>query len=289
MEVHADLRCIPQGRGLKKLANVWKRVVSSAPKVGPTAALYQGRSISDTVAVARHLSTHWYVVSAGLGLIREDQIVPSYDCSVASGSELSKRLESLQATSADWWTALNASHPHPLSQLIAQGPTFLALPSSYLGMVSQDLLKVSNSAAEHLRIFTSSAGAGIVPDSLAQCVMPYDDRLESMPSYSGTRADFAQRALRHFVLKLDASKLTRDESRAKVTNALSRLPFPSRIQGTRLSDDEIRRTLMIQWNRHEGRSARLLRYLRDEAGISCEQKRFGRIWRSLAAEMQVRS
>jgi hypothetical protein len=156
-------------------------------------------------------------------------------------------------------------------------------------MVVQDLAQVSTSEAEHLRIFTSTAGAAVVPDRLAGCVMPYDDRLEAVPGFSGTRADFAQRALRHFALRLEAAKLSRDEARAKVIVALARLPYPSRSHRARMSDDEIRRTLMTQWVHHEGRSTRLLRYLRDEAGIACEQKRFSRIWQSIAAEFQVRS
>jgi hypothetical protein len=289
LDVDVDLDCLPATGGVKALANAWKRLLVRAPSAGTAATLYQGRSISDAAAVATHLSSRWYVVSAGLGLVSADQPVPSYDCTVATGSNLCNRLFRLGATDADWWAALTASQPRPLSRLISQGPTLLALPGSYLRMVLQDLSHVSSTEAEHLRIFTSTAGSAVVPDQLTACVMPYDDRLESVPGYSGTRADFAQRALRHFVLKLDAAKLSRDEARVKVKAALLRRPRPSRSQGVRLSDDEIRRALLTQWARHDGRSTRLLRYLRDEAGISCEQKRFSRIWQSLAAEMQVQS
>lgn len=275
--------------GLKALANAWKGLVVRAPLAGTAATLYQGRSILDTVAVATHLSSRWYAVSAGLGLVAADQPVPSYDCTVSAGSNLCNRLARLRASNADWWTALTAMQPHPLSRLISQGPTLLALPSSYLRMVLQDLSHVSNFEAQHLRIFTSTAGAAVVPDHLTACVMPYDDRLESVPGYSGTQADFAQRALRHFVLKLDATGLPSDEAQERVKAELLRRPRPSRSQGVRLSDDEIRKTLLTQWDRHQGRSTRLLRYLRDVAGISCEQKRFSRIWQTLAAEMKVQS
>ncbi len=280
---------LPEICRLETLANAWRRLVTTAPSAKTAATLYKGRSISDTTAVAAHLSTRWYVVSAGLGLIREDQTVPPYDCTVAPGSELGDRLARLRATTADWWSVLNAAHPRPLSRLIAQGPTLLALPSSYLRMVVDDLSHLSTKEAERLRIFTSTAGAAVVPDSLAECVMPYDDRLESIPGYCGTRADFAQRALRHFALKLDATKLSRHDSRARVTAALAGRARPSRSPGARLPDDEIRRILATQWARHEGSSTRLLRYLRDEARVSCEQKRFSRICQSLAAEMQARS
>jgi hypothetical protein len=154
-------------------------------------------------------------------------------------------------------------------------------------MVQQDLSQVTPTQAKHLRIFTSPVGAALLPASLAECAMPYDDRLEAVPGYAGTRADFAQRALRHFVIELQAAALPREEATIKVANSLAGRPRLYRNQGRRLSDAEIRRTLSAQWDRHEGKSTRLLRYLRDEAGISCEQKRFSRIWQSLANEIKA--
>lgn len=284
--VRVDLGQLREHVRLNSLARSWQRIVSKTPPTGTAATLYQGRSILDTAAAATHLSSRWYVVSAGLGLVPEDRHVASYECTVASRSELSDRLARLGATPADWWTALTASHPYPLSRLIAQGPTFLALPASYLRMVLHDLSRVSKEHAEHLRIFTSTAGAAVLPAGLADCVMPYDDRLESVPGWAGTRADFAQRALRHFVVELHAAALPLMAARAEVAATLARRARRFRPRGARLSDDQIQRALRTQWTRLGGRSTRLLRYLRDDAGISCEQKRFSRIWHSLAAEMQ---
>jgi hypothetical protein len=286
-QVQVDLAKLPRVRGAAQLAAAWRQHVGRASPVGPVQTLYQGRSITDTVASASQLSSSWYVVSAGLGLVRSDEPVPAYECTVAAGSELSDRLEHAGATTADWWNAITAAEPHPLSRLIAKGPTLLALPSTYLRMVHDDLAHLSTAKARHLRIFTSTAGARIVPGHLADCIMPYDDRLESVPGYAGTRADFAQRALRHFVEKLVAAELPIAEARAKVTSALVRRPRPLRSPGKRMSDDEIRQTLTAQWTQHAGSSTRLLRYLRDEARISCEQKRFSRIWQALAAELRA--
>ena len=280
----AQLRHVP---GVERLAEAWQRLVDRALPVGPVQTLYQGRSIADTAAAAAHLESSWYVVSAGLGLVQSDQQVPAYECTVAAGSELSRRLELSGATTADWWNAITAAQLHPLSRLIAKRPTLLALPSTYLRMVHDDLAHVSAAAARKLRIFTSTAGAQLVPGHLADCVMPYDDRLESVPNYAGTRSDFAQRALRHFVEALEATSLPLEEARAKVTAALLRRPRPLRSAGRRMSDEEIRRALAAQWARHAGSSTRLLRYLRDEARISCEQKRFSRIWRALSTELRA--
>jgi len=286
-QIRIDLEQLPHVRGAEKLAEAWQRIVGRASPVGPVQTLYQGRSIADTVAAAAYLSSAWYVVSAGLGLVRSDQPVPAYECTVAPGSELSGRLERSGATTVDWWNAITASQPHPLSRLIAKCPTLLALPSTYLCMVHDDLARVSTAKARQLRIFTSTAGARFVPGHLADCVMPYDDRLESVPDYAGTRADFAQRALRHFVEALEAAPLSLEEARTKVAAALVRRPRPLHPPGRRMSDDDIRQTLTAQWVRHAGSSTRLLRYLRDEARIACEQKRFSRIWQALAADLRA--
>jgi hypothetical protein len=286
MRVSVDFAQVGSVTGVRALADAWRRLLDNEPAAGRAAALYQGRSVADAAAVASRLSSPWYVVSAGVGLVSADQPIPAYECTVAERTELSTRLGRLGATPSEWWAALTAHHPYPLSRLIAQGPTLLALPGSYLRMVHDDLCQVAPAHAEDLRIFTSTAGAATVPACLAASVMPYDDRLESVPGLSGTRADFAQRALRHFVETLDAVGLSRNEARSRVASSLERQPRPVRSPGLRMSDDDIRRTLREQWNRYEGRSVRLLRYLRDEAGISCEQKRFAEIWRSLAAELR---
>lgn len=278
---------LPRVPEVEQLAEAWRTLVGRAAPAGSVRSLYQGRSIVDAAAAAAWLESSWYVVSAGLGLVRSDHLVPAYECTVVAESELGGRLRELGATAADWWNAVTAHQPYPLSRLIAQSPTLLALPSTYLRMIHDDLARVSPIEAVQLRIFTSTVGARFVPEHLVDCVMPYDDRLESVRNYAGTRSDFAQRALRHFVEELGAASLPLEEARATVSQALARLPQRLRSVGQRMSDDEIRRVLTEQWSQHGGSCTRLLRYLRDEARISCEQRRFSRIWNALAAELRV--
>jgi hypothetical protein len=282
-----DVAQLPLLLDVYQLAQTWRHLVSLASPAGPARSVYQGRSIADTAAAASYLRSKWYIVSAGLGLVRSDKQVPAYECTVAAGSDLGCRLKLSGATEADWWNALTAPQSRSLSRLIARTPTLLALPGSYLRMVHDDLARVPVSKVGQLRVFTSTAGAQFVPDHLAICVMPYDDRLESVPNYAGTQSDFAQRALRHFVETLGAATLPLEKARAKVSGALARRPRRPRSMGLRMSDDDIQQVLTAQWSRHGGRSTRLLRYLRDEACISCEQKRFRRLWRELATELQA--
>lgn len=286
VQARIDLAQLPQVHEVKQLAEAWRRQVGRASPVALAQSVYQGRSIVDTAATAAFLGSSWYVVSAGLGLVRSDQPVPAYECTVAANSELGTRLRRSGATSMDWWNAITAASRYPLSRLIAESPTLLALPSSYLHLVHDDLARLSATKAEQLRIFTSRAGARFVPEHLAECIMPYDERLESLRPYAGTRSDFAQRALRHFVEALLATSLSLADSRVAVSAALAGQQRPLRQRGRRMSDEEIQRVLRLQWASHEGSSARLLRHLRDVAHIACEQGRFSRIWQALAAELR---
>ncbi len=281
-----DLAELPEATSLPGLAQTWLKFVGEADADTPAQSLYQGRSIVDTIAVAAFLDARWYAVSAGLGLVRCDQAVPAYECTVAAGSNLHRRLRALDCSTAQWWTVLTTAQPAPLSRLIARTPTLLALPSSYLRMVQDDLARVAPARARCLRIFTSTAGIQCVPDHLKDCVMPYDERLESIRGYAGTQADFAQRALRHFVEVLQATSMRLDEARGAVSTSLAHRRRRPRSVRQRMTDDEIRHVLTAQWARHLGSSTKLLRYLRDEARISCEQKRFSRLWQELSAELR---
>lgn len=283
-----DLAQLPESTSLIRLARAWRRVIARADSQMPAHSLYRGRSIRDTVSVASRLESPWYLVSAGLGLIRSVQVVPAYECTVAAGSDLDLRLRALGCSTAVWWNALTQDNPAPLSRVIERAPTLLALPSSYLCMVQDDLARVTPARARHLRIFTSGAGAQCVPDHLKGSVMPYDGRLESVRGFAGTQSDFAQRALRHFVEVLQATFMPLEKARDTVSASLANRRRRPRRVGRRMTDDEIRHVLETQWGRHSGSSTKLLRYLRDEARIACEQKRFRRLWQESFAELRVR-
>jgi hypothetical protein len=227
-----------------------------------------------------------YVVSAGLGLVEASRTAPAYDVTVvANDSPLNRKLQSYGAQARDWWRALAeaTSNQNPLAALVhkLRGATFfIALPSVYIEMVSEDLGSIAKQEATRMRIFTSPAGALRVPSALQRSVMPYDDRLEGT-SRSGTRTDFAQRAMRHFVSDLQGAGLDLEGARRAVENSLQgRRPkeIPSR---DRKSDEELAQLLRANWDRFRGNSSRLLRFLRDEALVACEQGRFRRLWLEL--------
>ena len=248
--------------------------------------MYLGRSITEAKRVAETLNAPLHIVSAGLGLITSDDEVAPYDLS-ASGPRrgLQGALSVCGATTAEWWELL--CNGRGLFELLFRQPgaiVLAALPANYVEMVSRDLKKCGQAQLNRIRLFTSEAGRSVLPYDLHGIAMPYDDRLESIPNYSGTRADFPQRAMRHFVECINAHSLTAPKAYDAVKNALAHHRKPRIIDRVRADDSEIKSLIRRQWKATGGRSSVLLRYLRDDAQIACEQGRFAQLWREIRDE-----
>jgi hypothetical protein len=293
-ETVLDLKEADAAGSLALLAQAWQQRVLSVPQGQLQAAgdLYGGRSISEAKHTAHSLSAPLHIVSAGHGLLRADDKIPSYDVTVtpASDNPLHRCLVRLGLSPADWWPALiQAFGKHrSLNALVTESPTslvLLAVPSIYLTLLSHELSSLSDDAVSRLRVLTSSHGASTLPARLQSAVMPYDDRLEGLVAYSGTRSDFPQRALRHFVTVLGGHALSLETARQKVLDAMSNLHKPVLPERQRKTDHEILLLLRQNWHRLNGSSARLLRYLRDDALVSCEQSRFRLLRQRFIAEL----
>lgn len=273
-------------RSVADLARLWKKELSRSPKHQFASELYLGRSVVDARATANLVGARLAFVSAGLGLTHASAKVPLYDLTVSPGvGSIAPVLAHLKSTPADWWMELNAGPA--IARLVSDQRTksvLLALPSGYLEMVSGDLQDCGKDCAEKLRIFTSERGRIAVPEHLRRCIMPYDDRLEATV-FPGTRADFPQRALRHFIEELHGHRLSLKKGGSAVTSALAGLVAPQIPRRAKLGDKEIAELLRSNWEVYGGSSTQLLRFLRDEAQVACEQGRFRRIWHVLCQEL----
>jgi hypothetical protein len=246
--------------------------------------LYQGRSFVEARESALAVDGDLYVLSAGLGLVPGQQIVPDYDLTISDGpGSIASQLQRLRKTPDDWWSALTTvrKQPSPILQLLNQTQTthvWLAMPSTYLEMIAVELeMLETNLARQKLRIFTSIRGRQCLPANVRDCALPYDLRLEST-EFSGTVNDFPQRCLRHFATELNCHTSNLAEATACVSESLKRFSQPIKPTRKKLSDNEIVGIINAAWTTHEGSSVRLLRHLRDDAMVSCEQGRFRRLW-----------
>lgn len=277
-----ELRAASLGHGpVAAVAEAWLERLRRADKCVPAAQLYAGRGFFEASRTAADLGAPLAIISAGLGVVDAASSVPPYALSVAVGSQDSVLARLTDRADAPlWWQAFSGRSPfgQPLAGVVAAstGLVLVALSDAYLAMVAADLAALPPSDAARVRIMTRAPLERIDP-ALHDRVMPYDDRLDGPDStVRGTRGDFAARAASHFaqaiVSKLPAGSA--EEHAAVVQQVLqSWRPAPT-FDRARHDDETLLGLIRDNWERAGGRSTRLLRVLRDDLNIACEQGRF---------------
>jgi hypothetical protein len=271
-----------------KVGRHWVEGLRNAPTAAVAGGLYKGRSHLESRRAALLTTYPHLIVSAGLGLIPAERTVPSYGATLLKGQDdVLARLDD-GTNPRGWWTWLQANSPFAVSlaEAIAssQGPVLLALTKPYLDMIAGELSGLADADRTRLRIF---CGVAIGDAALAEQQMPYDSRLNGPDSdIAGTRSNFAARALHHFCRTVLPAR--EEESAAVHAQAVRDVlatwqPAKTR-RGLSKSDAELRAVLAEHWDAHEGRATRLLRLLRDDLGIACEQARFAQLARSMREE-----
>ncbi len=269
---------------IQDAANSWAETVWSNETKIEAQDLYQGRTIVDTKSVQEYLNADVYVISAGLGLVNFEDLIPSYELTVNENSQFSKSLKRFGHTNQDWWAALNKSlkkTSNPISRLLAKNNykrILISLPSSYLKMISDDLWGADPRQLQKVLIFTSPYGATFIPERWQLLGLPYDESLEDPTSgYSGTRSDFPQRAMKHFVKEIGMPNESLPKIIKQLNARLSKLKKPVAPNRIKISDSELIKLINKNWGKFDGQTSKLLRFLRDEALVSCEQSRFQKI------------
>lgn len=279
---------LPSG-AIEVVGRDWFERLAPLPRK-PAAELYCGRSVRDSERAARAVGADLLFASAGLGWVRSTEAVPSYGMTVVpgGGDNILARIDG-DASAARWWQWLTANSPFSASLAdmakATDGLLLVALPQPYLVMVEADLLALPETVRPRLRIIQRR---GSVLETLAAWTLIYDDRLEGADDHAGTRSDFAARATCHFVEQVLPGREQGDvaEHDAAVQAALSRWTArPVRI-GQRRSDEELRQIVAQHWEAAGGRTTQLLRILRDDLGIACEQSRFARLVSAMRAERE---
>jgi hypothetical protein len=274
------------GSDLSDTAERWIQALADREQLSPALSRYLGRSITEAKIAASFLDAQLYVASAGLGLISGEDLIPQYDLTTSGkNSSLQAVLDRYGATSSQWWDAVCRNGG--ISELLAknsQTMVLAALPASYISMIAEDLMRSNSRDLSRLRIFTSRAGVDALPPVLAKNVMPYDERLESIQGCAGTRADFPQRALKHFVTQLRGHLSDVESGYQKVNQFLSIHRAPQSIARQRATDEDIKHLIHKHWATADGKGSTLLRSLRDVSLVACEQSRFARLWHEVRAE-----
>lgn len=264
----------------------WIERLSTLPARHLVSQLYKGRGFGLAAGAATSVGAKLYVLSAGLGLVASDCQVPVYGLTVSPGQaeSVAARVQG-DFDPAAWFEAL-LKGPHSIQWADTfgdgRGRVLIALTRPYAQMVGSSLRALPARSLARVRILGASLSA-FLPSELHCAIMPYDARLDAITP--GTRADFSQRALDHFVREV-ACKVGYQDSeadRAAVRRALAKVTAPERARRPRQTDDEILRLIRKRLKSQSG-VARVLRALRDQDGVACEQARFSRLYRAVVEE-----
>lgn len=276
-------------RILEDLCNSWVKKVQKATDLETVGNTYGGRTFTESLAACKRLDADLYVISAGLGLVHVDDLIPNYNLTVSQGNgSISEWLTEKNKDSAEWWALLNnkLNKPCPIFSLAKKSEgLILALPSTYLDLVSEELLMLPQVALEKVYIITSYAGQQRLAQQLRKRCLPYDERLDGSMEYRGTRNDFPQRAMKHLINEIEFKNKPIESVQCKVLKYLelhSKPVLPPRIK---MDDLKIKQLIRKNWSKYEGKSYSLHRFLRDVALVACEQKRFRNLWHEVKLEI----
>jgi hypothetical protein len=275
----------------------WKNCVKQSSDRVQADALYCGRGFAEIRNIIKNdHEIRFWIVSAGLGLIGGEEKVPSYNLTISPSTKDSIQNKLINGSKFDlrsWWCGVNNQLNNlktPLASLIRaqKGTIFvISLPKSYLDFVASDLFSLEESCWCRIR-FLGSNSISSVPQKAQELVMPYDERFDGPDSINpGTRADFSQRIARHFVENILSNNLCSSykEHTKAVQDFLRPMRFPLQVKRTQKSNVEIESIILKKWNDAGGSSAKMLRILRDNELVACEQSRFANIFRQLKSKM----
>jgi hypothetical protein len=260
----------------------WVSRLKKAPKMYVAKHLYCGRAVTETLEAANTLGASTAFISAGLGVVTENQRVPSYSLTASPGYPDSVGRRVLGAYDpTEWWRALSEAQSTGLTLKKLVSPpsvklVLVAMPTSYMSMIVNELSSLSPRFRAKLRVIGPRRKEEL-PIELRSQWLPYNSRLDSPKSgMNGTASDFPHRALRHFALRVLGRNLAGSASaHAKDVDAsLCRFKPYVRPRGRTATDTEVLRAIKGMWSRLDGRRNLMLRELRDKLRLACEQKRF---------------
>lgn len=289
---------LPKGK-LEAIASEWMQRVGAATPVVEASGLYCGRQFSETLATRLHMQAKMLVISAGLGVLRVEDRVPSYSLTIARGVPDSiLPLIDGKIGPSEWWQALIGTSRHHVGLTDALSQTvdddeliLLALPSSYLAMVEREFHSMPERMLARTRIFTAPSFR-FREERLNPLVMPYDARLDGPGSpMQGTATDFSARAMRHFstCVLLDKQVGSAREHAAAVSHRLAKWVTADRPIRTRQPDDALMDTMRAHWGIAGGSAAQMLRWIRRDLGLACEQGRMRHLYLLVREEMEQAS
>ena len=178
--VDDKLRLRNHGGSLETRSKSWLQRIGRVENETYTAwDLYRGEhwSVVKKDEFRENPDVELWVASAGYGLVRADEKLEPYAATFATGMEdsvvLARQTYSPTQSAQYWWQKLSERNARSLQQLAESDPELpilVALSSSYVRAVREDLKKATKALTSPTSLFlVTGGGAG---DDLKDCVIP---------------------------------------------------------------------------------------------------------------------
>jgi hypothetical protein len=263
----------------------WLALLEGASAAGRADSMYRGRAFGFAVQSASIIGGDLGIISAGLGYVTGQCEIPSYDLTLRAridGSVRDRVTGSFEPTA--WWRAMQGGRfSSSLSADVSGRPlVLLCLSRNYATMVGDELMEIARS--EHnIRIFGLNISPAL-PRDLVKFVLPYDERLTSIGAM-GTRVDFPQRALLHYVSAIHQTASSLDEDLDRVRRSLAGVARQAARVQRREGDDSIKVRIKALIPKLGAGQAKILQHLRHVENVSCEQGRFSKLFAAVQDEL----
>lgn len=274
-------------RGEQSLvAATWLAALQAPGPLTPAHRLYKGRAFQVARTAADGLGADFGVISAGLGFVGGDRPIPAYDLTLrgASPNAITRRVVG-PFDAAAWWRDIQAGPfaDNFQAALDEADLVLIAASAAYLQLITQDLEAFVVRRPGALRLFGLSLHR-VAPAGLQAAIMPYDARLERL-GRPGTRTDFSARALADFAAEVARYGGDAGDQAERVARRLAAAPEADPARPQKRADDPTLKAEIRSLLPRSPRVSDVLRSLRHEAGWSCEQNRFRRLYAEVRSEM----
>ena len=283
---------LPKG-SIVDVCDSWLSRVRSAEPTDYAGNLYAGRSFKELRSACKLIDGELMIISAGLGIVHQSKKIPNYALTVTKGTKdsISERISSGVFSSDLWWETLKgkSKNDYDLQKCLHAMDAdliLLGLSKPYAKMIYNDLASLPDQIIRKLRVF----GVGLesdLPEPLVRNLLEYDQRMNGSDSYLvGTMTDLVARCIYDFCQSLKENSnlgIDVEVDKAFVKKRLDGWRYPSIPKRKNLTDPEIVKFILDNWEVTQGLTHKSLKLLRSE-GYACEQGRFGKIIASVRNE-----
>lgn len=289
----------------EQTVNKWHKFLTRSEKLGtvPAAEVYSGAHWKESLATEVNgneigYQSELWVLSAGYSLIKATEKITPYAASFSPGEDSIHNLAwpdeySPADRSREWWKLLSKKLETPKLSIFKKkkkdSTVLLILSKEYFKAIENEIIELISSGTN---LFIVSAGlyreSGTISPIVKPYILPFNDSFKQLDPYLNNTNVSLNVRLCNWLIKRYGKNLS--EGIEKIFPMIDKirkgLPEPKRKPLIPMTDDEVLTYISKNYSSELGSASKMLRQLRDVDQLSCEQKRFGQLFKKYINSIQ---